>query len=376
MTIKRRLFLSNMLMLIIPIILSIIMFSGVLLTFVSVMGIDIKSFREENMQHVESPFDNYFYIGIFLFVFTIIIVFVVNRVLTHFVTKRITVPIELLVSGVHELRDGNLDFRIAYNYNDEFKSVCDDFNEMAQRLHDMVTARQKDENSRKELIAGISHDLRTPLTSIKAYVEGIEKGVAPTPQIQKRYIDTIKGKTEELEHIINQLFLFSKLDIGEFPLKVERVEIGNELRKFLSEIASEYENDGLSVSLTENPNKLYTELDVIQFRNVLHNILRNSVKYRINDISVSKITCTEMNGGIVISITDDGPGVSNDSINKLFDVFYRGDISRNDPSNGSGLGLAIARKIIERLNGTIYAENAPDGGLDIIITLPKSGGAG
>lgn len=323
----------------------------------------------------ENPYDDYFYIGIFLFIFSIIIVFIVNRILTRFVSQRITKPIELLVSGVHELRDGNLDFHIEYKYNDEFKAVCGDFNEMAQRLYNMVTARQKDENSRKELIAGISHDLRTPLTSIKAYIEGIEKGVASNPQTQKRYIDTIKGKTEELEHIINQLFLFSKLDIGEFPLKVERIEINTALNSFLAETANEYENDGLSVSFAENSNELYADIDVLQFRNVLHNILGNSVKYKGNDGVMSKIICGESDGNIVISLTDNGRGVPDESLDKLFDVFYRDDVSRKDPSNGSGLGLAITRKIIERLKGTIYAENAPNGGLAIIITLPKTGGA-
>ena len=321
------------------------------------------------------PPDGYIYIGMLLFAFSIIIVILVNRALTRFVSKRITTPLELLVSGVHELRDGRLDFRIEYNYNDEFKSVCDDFNEMAQYLYQMVTARQKDERSRKELIAGISHDLRTPLTSIKAYVEGIEKGVASNPEKQKRYLDTIKGKAEEMEHLLGQLFLFSKLDTGEFPLKVERVEVGEALGDFLTENNSEYKNKELTVTFTENSAKLFADIDVLQFRNVLHNILGNSIKYRTGDAAKSEIVYGEAGGSIVISITDDGPGVPDNSLDKLFDVFYREDDSRNEPSGGSGLGLAIARKIVEQLGGTIRAENVPDVGLSIIIALPKTGGA-
>jgi signal transduction histidine kinase len=317
----------------------------------------------------------YIYLGIFFFVLSIIIVFIVNRILTRHVSKRITTPIEVLVSGVHELRDGNLNFRIEYNYKDEFKSVCDDFNEMAQHLYDLVTARQKDEKSRKELIAGISHDLRTPLTSIRAYIQGIEKGVASTPEAQQKYIDTIKRKTEDLERIINQLFLFSKLDIGEFPMTIERVEINQILYSFLNDTASEYESKGLSVSLTKSSNNLYTDIDVLQFRNVLDNILGNSVKYKINEFVSSNISCVETNENIVISIMDNGNGVPNESLEKLFDVFYRDDDSRQDSSKGSGLGLAITRKIIEQLNGTVYAKNAPESGLAIIITLPKIGGA-
>jgi signal transduction histidine kinase len=324
--------------------------------------------------NIEPPFNDFFYIGLVLFIFSLIIVFIVNRALTRFVSNKITTPLELMASGVHELRDGNLKFRIEYNSNDEFKSVCDDFNEMAKQLHDVVTARQKDEKSRKELIAGISHDLRTPLTSIKAYIEGIEKGVASTPETQKKYLDTIKGKTEELERIINQLFLFSKLDIGEFPLKIERVEMNETLREFTCEAASEYKNDGLELRFTESTNELYANIDILQFRNVLGNILGNSAKYKTDSVVNSEITCTETGEGIVITVIDNGPGVPANSVDKLFDVFYRDDVSRKDPSNGSGLGLAIARKIIERLGGTIYAENVPAGGLAIIIKLPEAGG--
>jgi len=325
-------------------------------------------------RYTQSPLNEYFYLGIFIFLFAIIMVFIINRALTRFVTNKITAPIDILVSGVHELRDGNLNYRIQYDYNDEFKQVCNDFNEMAQQLNDMVAARQRDEQNRKELIAGISHDLRTPLTSIKAYIEGIEKGVASTPQTQKRYLNTIKGKTEDLEHIINQLFIFSKLDIGEFPLHLERIEVGKALSDFCSQAVSEYEEKGLTLSLINNPNRLFTNIDVVQMRSILSNILENSVKYKISDNVKSEIVYGEKDNNIIITITDDGSGVPDENIDKLFDVFYRGDDSRKDPSSGSGLGLAITRKIVERFGGTIHAKNAGSGGLAITITLPRSGG--
>jgi signal transduction histidine kinase len=321
--------------------------------------------------------NRYIIIGILFFGLSILIVFLVNRALTLFVTKKITAPIDILVSGVHELRDGNLDCRINYDGNDEFRAVCDDFNDMARRLSDMVAARQKDEESRKELIAGISHDLRTPLTSIKAYVEGIEKGVASAPHLQSKYLETIKRKTEDLEHIINQLFLFSKLDIGEFPLKMERVDVKQMVVGFVQEAAREYENKGLALSFGYNPGEesadfsaLSAEIDVVQFRNVLHNILTNSVKYKDKDCASSVIAVAEQEGSVVITVTDDGAGVPESSLDKLFDVFYRDDISRSDPSSGSGLGLAIARKIIEGFGGKIRGENVPEGGLMISIVLP------
>lgn len=309
------------------------------------------------------------YIGIFGILFLIFAIVFINRTLTRFVFRSIINPINTLVGGVHEIRDGNLSYRIQYNNNDEFADVCSDFNEMAVHLLNMVNARQKDETNRRELIAGISHDLRTPLTSVKAYLEGIEKGVASTPEAQKRYFDIIKSKTNDLEYIINQLFLFSKLDIGDFPFHLEVIDIGYELSCFVACHEKEYAEKGLKI-INHSIEKIYTEIDIVQLRNVIYNILENSLKYKQEDIAVIKILCREDNGNVLITFTDNGPGVSEDALEKMFDVFYRSDTARNNPSKGSGLGLAISRKIIERLKGRIDAKNADGGGLEIRIMLP------
>lgn len=373
MTIKRRLFISNILMLVIPILLSWSIFLLGALFNMAVTGNYADNFTII-LSSKSFSLNEFICLGIFYFVFVSSAAFLINRILTRFVSNKVTSPIELLVSGVHELRDGNLNYRIRYDYNDEFGQVCNDFNEMAQRLSDMVVARQKDEENRKELIAGLSHDLRTPLTSIKAYVEGIEKGVAATPLIQKRYIKTIKNKTEDLEHLINQLFLFSKLDIGEFPLHTERIEVGKALRDFHRLAESEYKEKGLFLSLENNSHELFANIDIVQFRSVLNNVLENSLKYKANENVKSEIVYGERDGKIFISITDNGPGVPEENLGKLFEVFYRGDLSRKDTRNGSGLGLAISQKIIEHSGGIINAENAAAGGLAIVIALPKSEG--
>jgi len=258
--------------------------------------------------------------------------------------------------------------RIQHNSGDEFDAVCADFNEMAARLSDMVEQKQADENSRKELIAGISHDLRTPLTSVKAYIEGLRKGIATTPEMQEKYLGIIQSKTEDIEYIIKQLFMFSKIDIGEFPLNLETVDIGNELAKLVDEMAVEYKELGLGISLAENTQGNLVSIDTVQFKNIVQNILGNSVKYSNRKDVCAEISSKKIDDCICITIKDNGVGVPNEMLTKMFDVFYRGDESRNNPAKGSGLGLAISSKIIERLNGSIRAENA--NGLAMIITLP------
>ncbi|WP_242873143.1 sensor histidine kinase [Clostridium magnum] len=329
------------------------------------------NFIRYNIENYDSYRSYLINLGIIVIFFIIAIILLTNRLLTRFVFKSIITPLDTLVYGVHQIRDGNLNYHIEYNGKDEFAGVCSDFNEMAQRLLDSVKARQKDEANRKELIAGISHDLRTPLTSIKAYVEGIEKGIASTPETQKRYLDTIKNKANDLEHIVNQLFLFSKLDIGEFPFYLEQIDIGKELSNMVANLSEEYYKKGLSITLTQNVENIYVQVDIVQLRNAVINILENSVKYKTQQSVQMKISCQEEDKYVTITLADNGPGVSNEALEKLFDIFYRGDRARTNPSKGSGLGLSITAKILEKLGGSIRAKNIPEGGLAIIMRLPK-----
>ena len=304
-----------------------------------------------------------------------ILVFLINRFMAIHIYKSIATPLDVLTYGVNEISNGNLDYRIDYTTKDEFSSVCDAFNEMAAELSKMTRQQQREEQSRKVLIAGISHDLRTPLTSIKAYVVGFENGIAKTPAMQKKYLATINQKACELEYIINQLFLFSKLDVGDFPFLFEAVNIGDELKQLVADMKEEYAQKGVSLIIDNLPTDAYCSIDIIQFGNVIQNIWSNTAKYKTRECAVSTITCEETQEHITISVYDDGPGVKEEALDKLFDIFYRTDDSRQNVALGSGLGLAISAKIINSFQGTICARNHTNGGLRIDITLPKGGKA-
>jgi signal transduction histidine kinase len=327
-----------------------------------------------------------------MFTLMAVIVFITGRVLARAMTKNIITPLDTLVFGVTQIRDNRLSFRLRYRGEDEFRPVCEAFNEMAARLETMVAARQKDEESRRELIAGISHDIRTPLTSIKAYLEGIETGVASTPEQRQRYFTTINDKVHDLEHIINQLFLFSKLEVGEFPINEQKTEIGVFLTELVKGLAGEYEQRGLVLEMGGSIPGTYVGIDPVLFRSVIINILENSVKYKDTEQGRIKIECTGDSAAgntgntetVEIRLTDNGPGVPKEILGKLFDVFYRADPSRNTGAAGqsSGLGLAISQKMIRRMGGAITAEqgsaseqgSVPEWperrGLAIVIHLP------
>jgi signal transduction histidine kinase len=301
-----------------------------------------------------------------------VMIILMNKLLTQFVFGKILTAMDTLSGGAHEIRDGNLDFRIDYPHDDEFAPVCGDFNEMAERLQMAAQARLKDEMSRRELFAGISHDLRTPLTSIKAYVEGLEHGVASTPESRARYLGTIRNKADDLEHIIEALFLFSKLDTGEFPYGMEHVDLSAAVADITGEAAAEYAARGLEITAHADQTPVWTDIDVSQLRRVMINIFENSLKYKTSEHGRLDVRVSREGETAVLALTDDGPGVPGDAADKLFDMFYRLDISRSDPSKGSGLWLAIAAKVIEHFGGAIEAKNAEPSGLSIIIKLPSA----
>ena len=288
-----------------------------------------------------------------------------NRFLTKFVWKRIEEPLDILVNGVHELRDGNLDYRITYERQDEFLPVCQDFNEMAGRLKEMVQRIQQQERSRKELIAGISHDIRTPLTSIQAYVEGLLDGIAKTPEAERRYLETIKTKAKDLDHIVSQLFLFSKMELGEYPKDLRELRLNEVMEDIALPRQEEYRQKGLSITM--DLEEVSLKADPVQFQRITTNILENSLKYKVKEQGNLQISLHRKESGFYLSFADDGPGVPEESLPHLFEVFYRSDPSRQNPHQGSGLGLAIVAAAAEQMGGSIRALPSRMGGLEIQI---------
>ena len=304
--------------------------------------------------------------------FTIFLsVLLTNRFLTRFIFRRIEEPLDMLTAGVHAIRDGDLDCRIAYERADEFAPICQDFNEMARRLKETVERLQQQERSRKELIAGISHDIRSPLTSIQAYVEGLLDGIARTPEAQRKYLETIKSKAEDLGHIVSQLFLFSKMELEAYPEDLRPLRLDNAIRDSVSVIQEEYRQKGLSVSLALEP--VTVKADPVQLQRIVMNILENSLKYKECPQGNVWITLERTGSGCCLHFSDDGPGVPEDALPHLFEIFYRSDPARRDPHQGSGLGLAIVAKAVERMGGTIRALPRRPKGLELRIDFPEEG---
>ncbi len=299
----------------------------------------------------------------------LLIIVVVNTAITKINSKMVLAPLNKLHHATDQIAQGNFDVKIDYKKDDEFLQVYKSFDNMRESLKMSVQERIEIENFRKTLIADISHDFRTPLTSIKGYVEGLIDNIANTQEQKKRYYKAIYTSTIDLENLVNNLATLSKHDNKTFVFKQKEIDIISYINNFVEIRENEMLQKNIHICVHH---KMHTphivNLDTNEFSRVLLNIIENSSKHRAHEkVHISIITKAD-GDAIIISIADDGEGVSEASLEKLFLRFYREDSSRDRSSQGHGLGLAIAKQIIEGHNGTIEAQN--DNGLKMILTLP------
>ena len=299
---------------------------------------------------------------------SVIIIIIVNVVLSSRMVVKIMVPVNKLQDSAERVKQGDLSENIHYSGKDEFSQVCDSFNEIQEHLRDNINKNIIHEQRQREMIAGISHDLRTPLTSIKSYVKGLKDGVAQTEKKRQSYLDIIYLKTGEMEFLIENLFQFAKLETGSVPFHFQRICLNQYLTTYLDTHNDDYKMRGVSLIFHDTPQKLTSKVDQNQMNKVFENIMENSIKYAADNQVTITVTLQASNESAIICVKDNGSGVPVEYLPKLFESFYRVDNARSNSTGGSGLGLSIAKYVIEKHNGKIYAEN--DNGLAVIIELP------
>ncbi len=305
----------------------------------------------------------------FVAVSLVAFILLISTGLARLLIRRILTPLQALKKGSEEIQKGNLDIQIPYLRNDEFTPAIRAFNLMSGKLGESLRQKEADEEKRKELIASISHDIRTPLTSIKAYVEGLLDHVATTPERQERYLRVIQKKTDVLERLIEQLFLLSKTELGEKALPLETLDLADMVRDYMGENQLDWEKKGGHVVL-DAPLPVLVAGNRLLLERVLGNLISNSIKYKTTDIVQIQITAAVKDDKAVLTVADDGPGVVEEAIPRLTEIFYRTDKARGRTDNGSGLGLAIVNRAIHLMQGTITFVYRIPHGLAAVITLP------
>lgn len=300
----------------------------------------------------------------------IAILVITNGILTFLVSRSIVKPLEKLKDGAVLIKNGNMDFQLNISSNDEIGELSRAFEEMRKRLKESLEIQLQYENNRKELISNISHDLKTPVTAIKGYVEGIKDGVADTPEKMEKYINTVYKKAVDMDKLIDELFLFSKLELKKVPFNFEKVDLIDYLNDCMEELKFDLEKKDINITLKNHEeNRIYIVADREKLKRIIMNIVENAVKYmgkKPGEIYVSIIKQKEF---VNISFQDNGIGISKEALPYIFDRFYRADPSRNSNTGGSGLGLAISKRIVEEHGGRIWAESDENNGTNIVFTL-------
>lgn len=296
-------------------------------------------------------------------------------ILVFWLYRSIIRPLKVLTDATYKIRDGELDFSIPTDTssNDELEMLLEDFEEMRRKLKEQIDARLQYEQDTVVLISNISHDLKTPLTAIKGYTEGILDGVADTPEKQKKYLKTIYTKANDMTVLVDELAFFSKIDTNVIPYNFSIINVDDFLFDCVEELSLDTEIKGVSLSYISG---IKTEglviADIEQLRRVLNNCISNSVKYMGKPNGDILIHSSDEGDYVRISVTDNGSGIEKKDISQIFDRFFRADASRNSKKGGTGLGLAIAKKIIEDHSGSISATSVPGEGTSIYFTLPRA----
>jgi len=300
----------------------------------------------------------------------VVIMLLTGLLLSYWLYTSIAKPINSLRNSTKHIIAGDLDTEVTGHKKDEIGELSADFNNMRRHIKELLKDNLKKKQNMKEMIVNISHDLKTPLTVIKGYTEGLREGVANTPEKQDKYLSIIYSKAVEMNSLIDELSTYAKIDMDEISYNFITLDINEYLEEGFEEIRTDLEINDFEVYFYPYEEKLEVIADADQLKRVINNLVSNSKKYAANDRKGRiDIRVSPKSDFVKIELEDNGIGIPKDSLAKIFERMYRGDESRNSKIGGSGLGLAIVKKIIEDHNGRGWAESTEGQGTKIIILL-------
>lgn len=299
----------------------------------------------------------------------IMAILLLSQLFTRKMAWRILRPLDALSEGAKRIANGDLSKPVVYTGKDEFASVCTAFNHMQEHLMQEREKNAAYERARTDLIAGISHDLRTPLTSVKGYIKGLLDGVANTPEKREQYLSISYKKACDMDVLLEKLFYISNLETGNLPLSLKREDLGSFAHRFVENMQSELEYKSIKITVNATSVLHPVKIDTQQMYRVLLNLTENAIKYANVEALALRISVWRERGMEHLLFADNGQGVPEEHLLHLFERFWRGDEARSAKNGeGSGLGLYIVKYIVEAHGGFVAAKN--DNGLQIKISLP------
>ena len=310
---------------------------------------------------------------LFDMVIAILLILVLTSLATSvWIYRGVMAPLNQLRKATQNIKEGNLDFTVEGNGVEEVNDLCQDFEEMRKRLKESAEEKVEFDRDNKELISNISHDLKTPITAVKGYVEGIMDGVADTPEKMDRYIRTIYNKANEMDRLINELTFYSKIDTNRIPYTFAKIHVADYFEDCVEELSYELKAQGVELTYFNYLNEdVLIIADAEQLKRVINNIVSNSIKYMNKEKGIINIRLKDAGDFIQVEIEDNGKGIAQKDLPKIFDRFYRTDASRNSTKGGSGIGLSIVRKILEDHGGKVWATSKEGVGTVMCFVLRK-----
>ena len=303
----------------------------------------------------------------------VLMMMLLSGVVAFFVYQQFVNPLVKLKKAAERMGAGNLDEKIDFGDNrvDEVGELCESFENMRQKMSDFAKAKMRYEEENRQLISNISHDLRTPITTIKGYVEGIMDGVADTPEKQERYLKMIYSKANEMDSLINELSLYTNINNNAIPYEFHRVSVKDYFDDCMEDVYTTLLSRNMTLTYKNYcDDDVKVIVDPDQLKRVINNIITNAIKYTDKEYGQIDINIYDNDAEVKVSISDNGRGIDSDSLPHIFDRMYRADSARQS-RGGSGLGLAICKKIVEEHGGNIYATSQLGVGTTIVFTLKK-----
>lgn len=289
--------------------------------------------------------------------FAIILILIFTSImLTRWIHIGVFLPVNELNMAMKNIADGNLEYTLSTDSKGEIGDLYRNYEEMRLRLKETTDEKIEHERQNRELISNISHDLKTPITAVKGYVEGIMDGVADTPEKMDKYIKTIYNKANDMDRLINELTTYSGFDSNKIPYHFHRINVADYFGDCVEEVGLDLESKNIEFNYTNlvSPDTMIIA-DPEQLKRVINNIISNSVKYLEKEKGIIDIRILDEVDSIRVEIEDNGKGIAAKDLSNIFERFYRTDASRNSSKGGSGIGLSIVKKIIEDHGGYIWA---------------------
>ena len=291
--------------------------------------------------------------GLFMVVSTIVLSFFINKILIN--------PLYEISKTARRFANGEVDKRVNISSNDEIGELAKSFNIMAESL-------EKAENNRREFISNVSHELRSPITSIKGFISGIIDGIIPKDK-EGYYLERVYNETQRLTRLINDLLDLSAIESGKLKFKMKKIDINEIIRICIINNEQRLNDKNINLEVNFQSEKCFANADEDRMMQVITNLLDNSIKY-CGDCGTIKISNYIKGNKIFTEIYNDGPQIAEEEINKIWDRFYKSDKSRTNKVS-TGLGLPIVRMILMQQGEEIWAENDKIKGVKFIFTLNK-----